>query len=922
MAMPIWLTRQRLLALLATVSFLYVMLLLANVYQSQAQLRSAAEMRLLADKRQTAAVLGDVLEEQKNDALNIAESHEIETFLINQALGMSMRYGLNANLYSIEERLRRKLEQRTMFGAPVYQRILYLDVQNAWLVDTTPGPPVVVPPLDGKVGPQLVIDAEHGQIVTAVRVNYHGKPGGVILTVANLALLTRYLTTPSGELGFREFLLTENGRELAVTDQPLLGGAASSLARLPANVLTPLNALPGIDASAFSKDYQLVLRTAVPGTSLSLVTVLPKSVIYGHISSRLFLYFIGTVPVIFLLAALWVGHIRRRTRRLEADVIESNRNRAELQDRNDALTTEIAHREALEKELRESEERYRTYIEHAPEGIFVADASGRFVDANPSACVMVGYSRDELLGMTITSLSPPGQLEAHAAIFAGVRRDETLEVEIVLRKKCGTDMVATLRAIALPGDLIMGFCVDITERKEAEEQIHQLAYFDPLTGLPNRRLLLDRLRQAIVGSSRNREYGALLMLDLDHFKDLNDTQGHDIGDRLLTEVANRLVASVRQEDTVSRLGGDEYVAVAEGLGMDESAAALQAELIAEKVHQALGQPYVLTEGRPAYHSTSSIGVALFHGQDVALDVLLKQADVALYQAKNAGRNSIRFFNPDMQAAIDARALMEAALRRGIQQNELQLYYQIQVDWQGNVTGVEALLRWLPHDAEPVQPARFIPLAEETGLIHPIGAWVLAQACAQLQRWQANASTRNLTIAINVSGYQFHQPDFVAQVFEQIAHFNIDPTRLKLELTESVVLDRVDEVVERMQTLKNRGVSFSLDDFGTGYSSLAYLKRLPLDQIKIDQSFVRDISHDLNDAAIVRAVLAMSFSLGLNVIAEGVETEAQRAYLLRYGCEYYQGYLFGKPMPIEGIEHLLASRDLSPTPPLLAQPTAN
>ena len=443
-----------------------------------------------------------------------------------------------------------------------------------------------------------------------------------------------------------------------------------------------------------------------------------------------------------------------------------------------------------------------------------------------------------------------------------------------------------------------GTVQDITARKQAEDQIKQLAYFDPLTSLPNRRLFMDRMRMAMISSTRSRQFGALLMLDLDHFKDLNDTQGHDMGDRLLVEVSKRLSVTMRQEDTISRLGGDEFVFLVEGLGEEEAAAGLQAEGIAQKVHEALCQPYALAEGRSAYHSTPSIGVTLFLGQDASLDVLLKQADVALYQAKSAGRNAIRFFSPDMQSAIDARSLLEEALRQGILNDEMQLYFQPQVDWQNTLLGAEALLRWLPPDGDPVPPARFIPLAEETGLIIPIGIWVLEQACAQLQRWHADPATRNLTLAINVSARQFHEPDFVQQVISKISQYGINPARLKLELTESAVLARVDEAVERMQALKAVGVGFSLDDFGTGYSSLSYLKRLPLDQVKIDQSFVRDITHDQNDMAIVRAILAMSQSLELNVIAEGVETEAQRTLLLKYGCESYQGFLFGKPVPID------------------------
>ncbi|MDP2788197.1 MAG: EAL domain-containing protein [Pseudomonadota bacterium] len=436
---------------------------------------------------------------------------------------------------------------------------------------------------------------------------------------------------------------------------------------------------------------------------------------------------------------------------------------------------------------------------------------------------------------------------------------------------------------------------DAVQNRAAE--IHNLAYFDPLTGLPNRRLLMDRLNHVLVASNRTQAYGALMILDLDNFKTLNDTQGHDVGDQLLIEVARRLTANVRQEDTVSRLGGDEYVVILEGLGLDEKSAANQAEIIAEKVRFALIQPYALDGLEQMHQSTASIGMTLFHGLDDSTDVLLKQADVALYQAKDAGRNAVRFFNPAMQASIDTRIALENALRRALSQNELQLYYQPQVDEHGHIIGAEALLRWLRPGIGMVSPAQFIPLAEETGLILPIGLWVLHTACAQLKTWAGDAHTRDLQLAINVSAGQFHQADFATQIAACLAHSGIDPTRLKLELTESVVLDNVEEVISRMQEIKALGVSFSMDDFGTGYSSLSYLKRLPLDQIKIDQSFVRDLTVDPNDAAIVRAILAMSLSLGLQVIAEGVETQAQHDFLHANGCMAFQGYLFGKPMPI-------------------------
>ncbi|AWI74362.1 hypothetical protein CEW83_03270 [Parazoarcus communis] len=443
-----------------------------------------------------------------------------------------------------------------------------------------------------------------------------------------------------------------------------------------------------------------------------------------------------------------------------------------------------------------------------------------------------------------------------------------------------------------------GTARDVSERKHAEEEIRNLAYFDSLTGLPNRRQLLDRLQQALSVSGRSGEIGALLVLDLDRFKDLNDTQGHDAGDELLIEVANQICTHVRREDIVARPGGDEYVIIAENLGAELSTAALQAGAIAEQCRTALSKPFFIGRGAQQYDCTTSIGVTLFQGADTGVDGLLKQAEVALYQAKRAGKNAVRFFSADMQAAIDARMQMETALRQGLKAGELQLHYQPQVDSSGTRIGAEALLRWYPSNAAPVPPASFIPVAEESGLILPIGDWVLKTACAQLKQWEADADTRELSIAVNVSARQFLQADFVDQVIAMLDATGARPERLKLELTESVVLESIETVIDRMRRLKEIGITFSLDDFGTGYSSLSYLKRLPLDQVKIDRAFVRDITTDQNDAAIVRATLAMGQSLGLNVIAEGVETEAQHALLVEYGCPQFQGYLFSKPIPIE------------------------
>lgn len=566
---------------------------------------------------------------------------------------------------------------------------------------------------------------------------------------------------------------------------------------------------------------------------------------------------------------------------------------------------DVAIRLGLEKSgaeatLRASEERYRLILQHSPTGILHFDRDLVITYCNDRLAQILQAPLERLIGLDMKTLNDQRVLPAlraaiagHGGAYKGEYVSTLSGAQIWMAMSC-----TPLRDADGHSEGGIAIVEDITGHRRSEEEIHHLAYYDPLTSLPNRRLLMDRLGHALTASGRSREFGALMILDLDHFKSLNETQGHEVGDRLLIEVARRLATSLRHADTVSRPGGDEYVVVLEGLGRSERRAAAQAETMAEKIRFALNLPYALGGSEAEYFSTTSIGLTLFRGQDDSPEILLKQAEVALYQAKDAGRNLVRFFSPAMQSAIESRTALERALRRGLDKNEFCLYYQPQVDQEGCLIGAEALIRWLPPDQGPVAPAQFIPLAEESGLILPIGQWVLDTACAQLKVWERDPRTRDLQLSVNVSARQFHQPDFIEQVRHGLLASGADPTRLKLELTESVVLDNIETVIGRMQELDRLGVGFSLDDFGTGYSSLSYLKRLPLDQIKIDQSFVRDIPGDPNDAAIVRAILAMSQSLGLQVIAEGVETEAQRNFLFENGCNAYQGYLFGKPVPIE------------------------
>ncbi|TAL43959.1 MAG: EAL domain-containing protein, partial [Methylovulum sp.] len=569
-----------------------------------------------------------------------------------------------------------------------------------------------------------------------------------------------------------------------------------------------------------------------------------------------------------------------------------------------------------ERERAVSELRIAATAFESHEGMIVTDSGGTILRVNRAFTEISGYSAEEVVGKN-PRLLKSGRHDAvfYATMWESIHRTGVWEAEIWNRRKNGEIYPGhlTITAVKNTDGVVTHYIstlTDITLNKAAEDEIKYLAFYDPLTRLPNRRLLLDRLKQALAASARSGRTGALLFIDLDNFKTLNDAFGHDIGDILLQHVAQRLESSVREGDTVARLGGDEFVVMLENLSDHALDAAAQAKAVGNKILTTLNLPYQLSTYE--YHSTPSIGATLFSNHPLGIEELLKQADIAMYQAKKSGRNTLCFFDPQMQDAVNGRAALESELHIALENRQFQLYYQLQVDGiqqDGShcPVGAEALIRWIHPERGLISPAQFIPLAEDTGLILPIGQWVLDTACAQLKAWQQDAFTSDLVLAVNVSARQFRQADFVAQVQATVQRHAINPKQLKLELTESLLLENIDDTIATMNALNEIGVKFSLDDFGTGYSSLQYLKRLPLDQLKVDQSFVCDIAFDNSDKAIVRTIITMAECLNLNVIAEGVETEEQRQILMSNGCVHYQGYLFGEPMPIEQFENLLKQR---------------
>jgi diguanylate cyclase (GGDEF)-like protein/PAS domain S-box-containing protein len=580
---------------------------------------------------------------------------------------------------------------------------------------------------------------------------------------------------------------------------------------------------------------------------------------------------------------------------------------------NAELQAEMVERKVAEEALVNSQKRYLDLYELAPIGYLTLDIDGFILDINMNGALLLGEVRAQILQRRFVQFVSSENIARFHRVFEQVLKQGMRQsFDLALQRGDGSVFYAQLdcvRAVVEEMPEVMRLTVvDITERRRSEMEIEHLAFYDSLTQLPNRRLLLSRLQAALTASARTSQHGAVLYIDLDDFKTLNDSQGHFAGDLLLRQVATRLAASVREVDTVARLGGDEFVVLLRDLSQDDVEAGEQSSKIGEKLLATLKEPYQLANYQ--YSTSGSAGATLFKGDDENIEDLLKRADLALYSAKAGGRARLHFFSPEMQTAVTNRAELEANLRKAIKEKEFVLFYQPQVNHLGRLTGAEALVRWRHPTRGLVLPFEFLPLMEESGLIDCLGQWVLEAACTQLVIWSAKSTTADLRLAINVSASEFYQSGFVNRILTAIDRFGIDPRKLTLELTESVMFTTVDETFTKMAALKSCGVRFSIDDFGVGYSCLSYLKNMPLDQLKLDRSFVSNVITNPNDAAIAKAILALGQSLHIEVVAEGIETEEQRRFLGRHGCQTYQGYLFGRPVPMEELMRRKKSRSPS------------
>lgn len=575
-----------------------------------------------------------------------------------------------------------------------------------------------------------------------------------------------------------------------------------------------------------------------------------------------------------------------------------------------------SERNLAERALRDNQKKLQSVIDGALDGIVTINQAGQLVEFNPAAERIFGYKKSEVLGRQLAEVMiPPSLRNLHNTkhrefVETGIKHIFDRRAEFTGMRSDGSEfpLELTLTAVKDHGEiLVTGFLRDITQQKKAQQEIENIAYYDVLTGLPNRRLLIDRFQRAVVNAKRLKSYCALIFVDIDHFKTINDSKGHDIGDQLLIEVAKRIQATIRAGDSLARLSGDEFILIIENLDSNQNIAYHQAAEVLQKMVMELNRPYILDMFE--FNTTASLGVTLFNNDEFNFEDHLRHADTAMYQAKAAGRNTYRFYDQLTQQNLDKGFLIEAGLHTALKNNELYLNYQNIVDTDQKIIAAEVLLRWEHPQLGEISPVEFIPIAENNNLIIKIGYWVLQQACAQLKAWESDPALNKIRLSVNISAKQFLYINFIQELRELLDTSGINPDFLKLELTETAVIDNIDDVIVKINILRDLGVRISLDDFGIGHSSLVYLKKLPFTQIKIDQSFVHDVLTDSNDAAIIRMILAIGKTLQCNIVAEGVESLEQFEILKRFGCHYFQGFYFSRPLPLVDFEKAVKAAEV-------------
>ncbi len=884
----------------------YTLALVWSVFSAQALLLEAGDRRLLADSERRAAVVADFFEERVQDAGQVAESREIQDYFVNQALGMSLRYGLNLSLDAIDRRLEDYLRGKTLRSLPVFYGLHLMDEAGRRVAGAGGGAPMRGAP---PAGDASVLHLDQGgccyELVAPV--SFRGERRGFVLAVGRFDTLGAMLIgdREGGDTRYLEMVIGPDGRLVASSNRKLVLSveATRTLAAAPVAAVTPEAELG--DALGLGP-AMLVVRSPIPGTGLSMLTLIAEADAHWQAASSGFLAALAGFPVALVLVWLAFARQRRRAERLRSDVEVAEHRRVRLEADNAALAAEVVRREAAEARLQERTlELTRSNAElrqlamvftHAREGISITDADGTILEVNDAFCRLSGYAREELIGQNPRMLkSGRHAAEHYSQMWRALCDEGHWSGEIWNRRKDGSFYAELLTISAICDDAgciqrYVALFTDITAQKSHQQELERIAHYDPLTGLANRSLLADRLQQSMAMAQRRGSRLAIVYLDLDGFKSINDRHGHDIGDHFLVVVANRMRAVLREGDTLARLGGDEFVAVLQDTpGIDVCAPML------ERLLAAASAPWI--DNGAELRVSASLGVSFYpQAEPVDADQLLRQADQAMYQAKLRGKDRYHLFDAEHDRSLRDHHEGREQIRRALLRGEFELHYQPKVNMRsGRVLGAEALIRWHHPERGLLAPGEFLPLIEDHPLGVAVGDWVLDAAFAQLDKW--NAEGLALAVSVNVSARQLEEADFVDGLRARfLAHPGVRPAQLELEVLESCALDDIAEVSGVMHECRALGVSFALDDFGTGYCSLTYLKNLPASTLKIDRSFVRDMLDDADDLAILEGVIGLAAAFDRQPVAEGVETVAHGELLLDLGCELAQGFGIARPMP--------------------------